>query len=374
MKKYIVYNICFFIFLLLFPIGFQSCIPPLVDVFDDTEKGVILEKADKVTALSPDSTVVVMTWNIRFGIGRGPWFGDACGYKVVYNRDEVLSNLQLLVDRIELIRPDILLLQEVDINSNRSGYTDQFKWLLDHTYFNYAAYGSQWKTQFIPSDGLGRLQEVNAIYSRWPITECTRTQLALRKDQIAIERYFYERCCMVTSKIEIPGFEQLSVINLHASAFATDSTKFQHIKSFENELDRLNSSGYTVIGGGDLNTIPPQSDSTDYCLEEMCPGESFHHLGDEPFHRPGADFTPEKQLLVPVYAKYQPVIPLNEYLAHQGSYFTSCSKPDQPWKYAIDYMFTNSRWKTGSGVVHQECVSESDHCPVSGMLVLKKKP
>ncbi|HEY6915265.1 MAG TPA: endonuclease/exonuclease/phosphatase family protein, partial [Paludibacter sp.] len=212
MKKYIVYNICFLLFLLLLPFGISSCLPPPVDEFDDTENGVVLEKTDKVTALTPDSTVVVMTWNIRFGIGRGPWFGDACGYKVVYNSDEVLRNLQLLVDRIELIRPDILLLQEVDINSNRSGYTDQFTWLLNHTYFNYASYGSQWKAQFIPSDGLGRLQEVNAIYSRWPITECTRTQLALRKDQIAIEKYFYERCCMVTSKVEIPGFEPLYVV------------------------------------------------------------------------------------------------------------------------------------------------------------------
>ena len=91
MKKYIVYNICFLLFLLLLPFGISSCLPPPVDEFDDTENGVVLEKTDKVTALTPDSTVVVMTWNIRFGIGRGPWFGDACGYKVVYNSDEVLS-------------------------------------------------------------------------------------------------------------------------------------------------------------------------------------------------------------------------------------------------------------------------------------------
>ena len=82
--------------LLLF---FQSCIPPLAHVFEDVEDGIYLEKTTMVNAPAPDSSVKVMTWNIRFGIGRGPWFGDACGYKVVYSEAEILANMTKIAQK-----------------------------------------------------------------------------------------------------------------------------------------------------------------------------------------------------------------------------------------------------------------------------------
>ena len=180
--------------------------------FDDQENAIYFEKAQKVNASQPDSIIKVMTWNIRFGIGRGPWFGDACGYKVIYSANEIMNNLKLIAEKINLVKPDILLLQEVDIKSTRSAYINELSWLLDNTYFNYAAYGSQWKAQFIPSDGLGRMDEGNAILSRWPISDAIRIQLALRTDQSTAERYFYERCCMsVVTKVTFPFVYLLSV-------------------------------------------------------------------------------------------------------------------------------------------------------------------
>ena len=41
-------------------------------------------------------------------------------------------------------------------------------------------------------------------------------------------------------------------------------------------LDDLNSLGKIFITGGDLNSIPPDADSTDYCMEDKCEGENFH--------------------------------------------------------------------------------------------------
>jgi endonuclease/exonuclease/phosphatase family metal-dependent hydrolase len=349
----------------------QSCEPPATS-FDSEETGKYLEKSQKVSAPSPDSTVNVMTWNIRFGIGRGPWFGDACGYKVVYNSDEILSNLQLIADQINLEKPDILLLQEVDINSTRSAYVDELQWLLDNTYFNYATYGSQWEAQFIPSDGLGRMDEDNVIFSRWPLTKTVRIQLALRKDQISIERYFYERCCIVKTQVDIPGFKSFYILNTHPSAFATDDTKHSHLVSFKDELDRITTNGDIFVGGGDLNTLPPGSDSTDYCFEDMCPGESYHHPGDNPMHKDGSNYTPEAEWLVPFYNSYKPVIPLNEYRQNQQLYFTHTTRPEHFWGRTLDYLFTNSHWKAGTGKVHQDFLKLSDHAPVSGELVLKK--
>ena len=255
----------FFIILLI-----SSC-EPLATGFDDTENAVYYT-SDKVASVPDTFTFVrVMTWNIRFGAGRIAWFGDACGTRVILSEQEVYSSLEAIAGKINEARPDILLLQEVDLKSKRSAYIDQLKWLVDHTYFKYAVYGYQWKAQFIPSDGLGRLEEANVILSRWKISDARRTQLKLRDDQDKLTRYFYERCCMVTARIEVPHVNNLYAVNIHASAFATDDTKHQHIIQFKDELDRINLNGGWFVAGGDMNTLPPGSDSTDYCLEDMCP-------------------------------------------------------------------------------------------------------
>lgn len=342
-----------------------------VTTFAPLEAARYYTKSPITAPTQPDSTIRVMTWNIRFGIARGPWFGDACGYKVIYSESEIIPNLSVIAQHINEAKPDVVLLQEVDLNSKRSGYVDELRWLLDHTYFNYAAYGSQWKSQFVPSDGLGRLDEGNAILSRWPITHAERISLPLRGDQDALEKYFYERCCMIEAQIEIPGFQNFYVVNIHASAFATDDTKHQHIIRFKDELDKIGGAGNRFVAGGDMNTLPPGSDSTDYCIEDRCAGESFHHQGDNPLHKEGSNYTPESQWMVPLYSDYKCAIPLSDYALAQSNYFTHTTRPEHSWDRTLDYLFTNSHWRAGSSITHQNFLYDSDHAPVSSEFVLK---
>jgi endonuclease/exonuclease/phosphatase family metal-dependent hydrolase len=363
----------FFLFasgLLVFLVISRSCEMPATG-FKEVEEGGYIEKDQKAEALIPDSSIVVMTWNIRYGFGRGPWFGDACGYKVIYSEEEILANLELIAARIRQVNPDILLLQEADINSSRSAYVNELRWLLDKTDFNYAVFGLQWKAQFVPSDGLGRIEETNAILSRWKLKDAKRFQLDRRQDQIAIERYFYERYCMLEATVEIPGYKDLVLLNIHASAFATDDTKFKNLKEFKEELDIMSESGKFFVAGGDLNTLPPGSDKTDYCIEDMCPGESFHQQGNDPMHKIGCDYTPEKEWIVSLYDSYQSVITPGQYLSNQEAYFTHTTRPGHFWDRTLDYLFTNNRWRSGASFVRQDFTLESDHAPVGGELILK---
>ncbi len=359
-----------FLFLLIFL--FYSCEPPATG-FDDTEDAVFYSKKQPLAAPKPDSSIKVMTWNIRFGIGRGEWFGDACGDRVIYSKGEILEKLEQIVNRINQVKPDILLLQEVDINSKRSAYIDQLQWILDQTDFSYAVYGYQWKAQYIPSDGLGRLQEANAILSRWPIGTSARIQLPLRQDQGILTRYFYERCCMVKAKIEIPGADNFYVVNIHASAFATDDTKHQHIIAFKEELDNIVANGGWFVAGGDLNTLPPGSDSMDYCLEDACPGESFHRVGDDPQHKEGSNYTPEAHWMNALYDAFQNAVELGDYQHNQEAYFSHTTQPEDAWDRTLDYLFTNSRWQKGSTNTHQAFFAESDHAAVSSYVIMLNK-
>lgn len=220
---------------------------------------------------------------------------------------------------------------------------------------------------------IGRLEEVNCVLSRWPITKTTRHQLALRTDQMAIERYFYERCSMVTSRVEIPGFAPLYVVNIHASAFATDDSKHQHLIAFRKQMEALDIQNDIFVSGGDLNEIPPGSDKTDFCLEDKCEDESYHNPGDVPFHRDGNNYEPEQHWLDSIYKEFESAVPLTSYQQNQTANFTHTPIPNHTWERTLDYLLTNSRWKTEQTIVHQNFTEESDHCPVSGVLVLKKK-
>jgi endonuclease/exonuclease/phosphatase family metal-dependent hydrolase len=358
------------VFLFLISLMPLSSCEPLATEFEPTEEAISYTASSIKPPPDTLTTLRIMTWNIRFGAGRILWFGDACGERVILSNDEVYASLQAIADKINEIRPDILLLQEVDIKSKRSGYIDQVQWLLDHTWFNYAVCGSQWKAQFIPSDGLGRMDEENAIFSRWPISDARRIQLALRDDQDKLTRYFYERCCMVSARIDIPGAGSLYAVNIHASATASTDIKQQHMDSFKAEMDRIHQAGGYFVAGGDLNTLPPGTDTTDFCMQDRCEGESFHHSGDDPYHKEGSNYDPEKHLLDDIYAAYSCALPSELYQTGQSAYFTHTTRQGHFWDRTLDFLFTNYHWTENSLITHQEATKESDHAPVSVLFPL----
>jgi endonuclease/exonuclease/phosphatase family metal-dependent hydrolase len=351
--------------LFAFILVISSC-EPLATSFEESEPAEYFEAVEKHPVPDTLTEITIMTWNIRFGAARLPWFGDACGDRVIFTEEEVIAALQGIVDKINEIDPDVLLLQEVDLLSKRSAYIDQMSWILERTSFNYAIYGSQWRSKYIPSDGLGRLDEGNAVFSRWKISDAERIQLPLREDQDAIVRYFYERCCMVRCKVEIPEFgpNGITAVNIHASAFATDDTKQIHIQKFKEELDGIANAGELFIAGGDLNTLPPGSDTTDYCIQDKCNYESYHMDGDDPEHKEGSNYTPEVSWMDGLYNDYSSAIPLAKYQASQYSYFTHTTRSGHFWDRTLDYLFTNSSWVENSGLVRQEALLLSDHAPV----------
>jgi endonuclease/exonuclease/phosphatase family metal-dependent hydrolase len=343
---------------------------PLVTEFAEIEEALLYTAVHPQNQPAAD-TLTTMTWNIRFAAGRQiPWFGDSCGDRVILTENEVYSTLQGIAEQINLLQPDILLIQEIDIESKRTAYIDEVQWLLDHTHLSYGTYASMWQAQYVPSDGLGRINTGSAILSRWPLHDAERIQLPLRGDQDALTRYFYLRRNILKARIELPGHAGLWVLNIHADAFSTDDTKHKHIIRFKEELDKLAATGAAFIAGGDFNMLPPGSDSTDFCDEDRCPDEHFHGPGDTPFHKEGSCYTPEHDWLNPMYDTYLCSVPLNDYLANPARYYTHTTDRHAAWDRKIDYLFSNKPWLTGSSRTHQEIVNLSDHIPVSARWVV----
>ena len=74
--------------------------------------------------------IKVLTWNMRFGVGRFSFFGDSCGEDVIADEETITQTMEAIADTLNVIDPDIVLLQEVDLGSKRTGYWNQIQYLL----------------------------------------------------------------------------------------------------------------------------------------------------------------------------------------------------------------------------------------------------
>ena len=353
-----------------------SC-DPFVTQFEDSEDAVPYTASAVNIPIDSPSELNVMTCNIRFGAGRIPWFGDSCGDRVILSENEVLGNLQPIVDFINIKNPDILLLQEVDVSSKRTGYLDQVQWLLDHTNFNYGVYASMWQADFIPSDGLGKVDAGNAILSKWPIEDAERIQLPLRGDQDGLTQYFYLRRNILKSKININELE-IYALCTHTTAFATDDTKKKHIDKFYDVLASIHEDNGIFVAGGDLNALTSayvgnERDfcEVDKCADDVCDDDFKNNLiyqGSYFSHLEG-----EEEFLTPLY-NFSSAIQLTETNSPENSthstWITSEDyvELDGPLNRKLDYIFSSGELENGT--THQEPFYLSDHAPVSATLVL----
>jgi len=339
---------------------FVAC-DPFHTQFEDVEKAHSYRARTLQTPPVSTDPLKIVTWNVKYGGARILFFWECGGAVGNMTRDEVVFNLERLAEKIRELEPDILLLQEVDVQSKRSAYVDQVQYLLDHTHFNYGVYASAWKADFVPSDGIGRMDSGNAVLSRWPLQNSVRYALPLIGNWAAYEKYFYLKRNILKTEVLHPT-RTFAVVNVHTEAFAEDNTKLSHLQRFAEVLTELSAAGMPLVAGGDLNSIPKYSPQVAGFPDDNC--------GDARFE--GDDYTGEEDWLDPLYTQFHSAIPQADFEADPEAYFSFVGADGSlPWNRCLDYLFSNHPWVTGSGRVLQTAVPPaldplmlSDHAPV----------
>ncbi len=339
-----------------FPLILLGACDPFGVRFRDQEEAEFY-RAHEIKVVGAKETLRVMTYNLKFGGGRLDFFFDCHGDEVLMSKEQVLQNLGPLAEKIRAYDPDVLFVQEVDILSKRTAFVDQVQWLLDHTDLNYGYYASQWRADYVPSDGIGAVDSGNAIFSKYSLSGGERLALPLRSDQSDLERYFYLRRNILRANLDVG--EGIVLVASHAAAFSQDGTKKEHIDLFKEEMDRAKGS---VIAGADLNALPPDSEQVSGFDDSVCTDEDFQ----------ADDYSEETDWLMPLYESYQSAIPLSDYQKNNALHFTHTTDKDGFWNRKLDYLFTNLDVVSGSGLTHQDrdqggidTMPLSDHAPVS---------
>jgi endonuclease/exonuclease/phosphatase family metal-dependent hydrolase len=350
------------IFLNIFFISLNiiSC-DPFNAKFDDVEKAHFYEASSLESSPTNPPLLKVMNWNVKFGGGRIDFFFDCHGDRVLMKKQEVITNLEGLAEKIREYDPHLLFVQEIDTLSKRSAYINQIKWLLENTSLNYGVYASQWKVDYVPSDGVGKVDSGNAILSKYKFNEATRLALPLISSQDALTSYFYLRRNILKTSISIAG-KDIYLLNIHTSAYSKDGTKKKQLDRLFQELLQLETDNQLFIAAGDFNTIPPSSEQVSGFPDSVCTDESFT----------ADDYSDETDWLNDFYDHFNSAIPLTKYQADNSDYFTHTTDKNGFWNRKLDYIFTNGDFVSDSGIVHQgnepqstNTMELSDHAPVT---------
>ena len=127
--------------LLIFLLLGNGCEPFVVEFPDSsTPKRFEASNIDSDSKTYQGGGIKVLTWNMRFGVGRFSFFGDSCGEDVIADEEPITQTMQAIAETLNVIDPDIVLLQEVNLGSKRTGYWNQIQYILDNTPLNYGVY------------------------------------------------------------------------------------------------------------------------------------------------------------------------------------------------------------------------------------------
>ena len=77
--------------------------------------------------LHEGDSITVLTWNMGYGAlgDNADFFMDGGAMVATADEARVQANLEGMIDQIEAVSPDLLLLQEVDVNSARSHHINE---------------------------------------------------------------------------------------------------------------------------------------------------------------------------------------------------------------------------------------------------------
>lgn len=337
----------------------------------------------------PDSAapaaLKVLAWNVKYGAARIDFWFDLWGDRVQMTGQEVAANMASIYRLVNEVNPDILMTEEIEINSRRSAYTNMVTGMLEGTSLNYAAYFPTWRSKYIPSEGLGRMDLGNAIFSRYPITSALRIAQIDRTDQDALTRYFYIH--RAVGRVVLDVGRDVAAMVVHTEAYDKDGTKGKQLLQI---LELMNGETLPFVIGGDFNSLPPGTVKlSDF--NDLSPREKGTDFEQPPY-------PPDE--MAPFYAAYEPHVALDRYgttYDAQRPFFThsiigrdkigSLGEPGF-WTRQLDYLFVRApdAWVAGStdnlqlpgrgagaGApgIESDPMLLSDHCPVVGTWALR---
>lgn len=331
----------------------------------------------------------VMAWNVKYGACRVDFWFDFWGDRVQLSQTEVTDCLTRIAALVKEYDPDILMTEEIEVDSKRSAYVDMVRFLLENTDLKYATFDETWNSRYVPSEGVGRIDLGNAIFSRYPITRAERIRQVDRTDQDVLTSTFYIKRAIGRAEVDVGNGRTVAAYVVHTEAYDFDGTKQKQIQQI---YDLLKEEQLPWVIGGDFNELPPVCDekagagSADSCEGKLrLSGFLDERASSKGTQYEQPPYTPS--VMKKFYDDFEPYIPLARYgvgEAAQLPWFThSVLGPDGVndegvagrWNRTLDYFFirkgeawtdTDVLQEPGRQGITGDPSRLSDHAPIVG--------
>lgn len=227
------------------------------------------------SAVSPGDTMTIYSWNIGYaGLDAEADFFMDGGSGVNPTAEEVAENLSAIKAFIAGQTADAWLLQEVDVNSARTGYVNELE-AISEVYDGSFALAYNYKCDFVPIP----LPPIGKVESG--IATLTDGSVKGSSERIALPCPFswpvsianLKRCLLVTRLAVAESEKEVVLVNLHLEAYDDGEGKIAQTRLLMEFLNEEYEKGNYVIAGGDFNqSFPGVLDTYPVTTNEWTPG------------------------------------------------------------------------------------------------------
>lgn len=289
----------------------------------------------------------LVCWNLQFCAGRSGLFFYEGGERVIATEREVTNTLADVIAALREIDADVVLLQEVDVDSDRTGRIDQLAAIVAALAMPTWTSTPYHRVPYVPIPirrPMGRVNTHLAILSKWRIASAMRHPLSFMREG-AMRRAFNLRRAVLEARIAGES-GSIAVLNTHLSAFSGgDGTVARQVAEVRAIGRSIAGERVPMVLAGDFNALPP--------------GDDYRRLG-----RYAWEYADPSPPLVDLYADWRPGVAAEVAIADVERYGTFVPIENDVPDRTIDHVFANDRVQMRGFEVIPGLGKVSDHLPL----------
>ncbi|QWC00406.1 endonuclease/exonuclease/phosphatase family protein [Mycoplasmatota bacterium] len=260
------FKIAFIVFsvFIIFILGFILTLHLFEYKPEEMTELTIIDGENTSDSLNITSQITALTFNTGYAsLSQTEDFVMDGGKKArMDSKSEVEDNIQAIEDILERENADIFLLQEVDVDSNRSYNINQYE-IYQESLGITSALAYNYRSIFVPfpinpSQMMGKVNSGLATFTSFETSQATRIQLP-GSFPWPVRLANLKRALLITRHPIEDSQAELVVINLHLSAYDDGSMREQELEALQEIMLEEKEKGNYILVGGDFNQTFPDA-------------------------------------------------------------------------------------------------------------------
>ena len=221
----------------------------------EPEEELVIANAQE-KEVTPGESFSVLTWNIGYGAlgDNADFFMDGGKMVSSASKERVQQNMEGIAGVLKELQPEVIFLQEVDLDSRRSHSINEQSFLERKLTGYCDSFAANHKVLYVPYPvpPIGKVECGLTTFSQYRVVDAVRVALPC-PFHYPVRIANLKRCVMV-SRIPVEGSDKyLVLVNLHLEAYDDGEGKLAQTKMLSDLLQKEVEKGNYVIAAGDFN-------------------------------------------------------------------------------------------------------------------------